>query len=436
KIFAKCNVTISQNAPVKAVTWENAPAVKIMIPDNTSATRTAAKLDEVDNPYSRYLFEKTGIKVILERQVGEGTQYDEKVYLTLASGNAPDLLYMGGNDQFCMKITRAGALSPINDSFGKYPNLQKVYNDDYWKEYSFDSNKYVLKNSVINPLAMRCTLIRQDWLDKLQLKMPATVDELYNTVKTFISAKPDGQPVMGLTGRSNFSYFYTLSAAYGCASYDPQFGFAYVDKANKKLVFWGATDAARAYYAQAAKWYKDGLIDPELVTAQGANFFTKINRGNVGVISYRADAAAWATTMVRTAQKRSEPLLAVLPALGGTGFKNSFGSEGKLEVDQAYEGYWGIPRGNKNMENTLKLLDFESSPEFLDFRVFGIEGIESKIVNGKKVFDKENANKVSFSQDYCFTFDRTAITPEQQDAIDLNSSGGGDPTYDPLDQAL
>lgn len=425
-----------------AVTWENAPTITVMRSDATAAQRTASKLDPVDNTYTRYIFEKTGVKIKIDWQAGEGDAYNEKVYLTLASGSAPDLMFLGGDDQFAQKIARSGALEPLNSVIDKYSNINKVYNADYWKEFSFDSNKYFLKGVLTTPVNQRCTLIRQDWLDKLKLPMPATVDELFNTAKAFIASKPDGQPVLGLTGRSNFSYFYTLSTAYGCPNYDLQKGYTFIDKANKKLVFWNTTDAARAYFTQCEKWNKAGMIDPELITAQGANFWNKVDNGNVGIISYRADSAGWLSTEIRQSQKKSTAILAVLAALKGTGFKDPDGtSEGFIESDNPFEGYWAVPRTTKNIDNILKVFDWQDSAEGTLFTVLGMEGIEwHKDSNGAMVLDKDNSNKVGFSGDYSFTSDRTATTPEMQAILDQSNSGGGDltnnPSFDPPADAL
>lgn len=430
------------NSAVADVTWENAPTITVMRGDTSSAQRTASKLDLIDNPYTRYIFKKTGVKLKIDYQAGEGDAYNEIVYLKLASGSAPDLMYLGGDDPFAQRIARSGALEPLNSAIDKYPNINKVYNADYWKEFSFDTNKYVLKGVLTNPVNQRCTLIRQDWLDKLKLPAPATVDELFNTVKAFIAAKPDGQPVLGLTGRSGFQYFYTLSTAYGCPNYDLQKGFTYIDKANKQLVFWNTTDAARAYFIECEKWNKAGMIDPELITAQGANFWNKIDNGNVGVISYRADSTGWLTTEIRQAQKKNTPVLAVLPAIKGTGFKGPDGtSEGFINSDNPFEGYWAVPRGTKNIDNVLKVFDWQNSAEGTLFTILGLEGIEwHKDSNGAMVLDKDNANKVGFSGDYNLTADRTAVSPEIQAIIDMNGSGGGDltnnPSLDPAADAL
>ena len=84
----------------------------------------------------------------------------------LASENTPDLVLLTGNDTFAINIAKSGALEPLNKYINKYPNLLKVYNDDYLKEYSFNENKYFLKTPYILPVENKCSLIRQNWLER------------------------------------------------------------------------------------------------------------------------------------------------------------------------------------------------------------------------------------------------------------------------------
>lgn len=416
------------------VTFENAPVVRIMRPDITSPQRAEAKLDEIDNPYSRYIFEKTGLRVELDRQPDDG--YQEKVQLVLASGNAPDIIDLTYEDGYAMNIARSGALEPLNPHFDKYPNLKRVYNEEYWEEYAFDENKYFLKSVDYWPLGRSAVLIRQDWLDKLGLKMPETVQELYNVAKAFVQAEPDGQKTFGLMGRKDLTHFFALSSAFGCPSTSPQFPYIYVDKATKQLVCWQTSEAGRAYFKEVAKWWKEGLIDPESLTNTGDQFWGKINNGQIGIICHQAESSAWVTTQIRQTQKRKEPLLTLVPALKGTGYKNPYGTEGGFEKKKPYDLYFGVPKGNKNVDNVLKLFDFQCSPEFVDYVIFGIEGIEHNVVDGKKVLDKMNVNKVSFSNDYALTVDRSALKPEHHETVLLDASGGGDPELDPLEDAM
>ena len=408
---------------------KNAPVIKVLTRDSTASNRTASGFDIKDNPYVQYIFKHTGINVQLQLQPQDS--YTEKLQLELASQNAPDLAFLTGNDSYALNIAKSGALEPLNNYIDKYPNIQIVYDDNYWKEYSFDKNKYFLKGPYILPVGNKCTLIRQDWLDKLNLKMPTTVDELHEVLKAFVKAKPDGQtPTYGLTARKDLSNFYTVSSAYGNPSVDSGLPYIYVDYAKKKLALWNTSEAVREYYKEMVKWWKEGLIDKECLTASADQFWNKILTGNIGIVSHNAESAGWLTTWIRQVQKKTNPVLAVMPALKGTGFKNPYGTEGGLEKTRSFEGYLGIPKGSKNIDNVLKVINFECSPDFNNFAIFGAQGYEYNTKNGGLEIDTNYMQTKTFSAQYVFSFDKSSFTGKQEEYTYLLAGGFGDKNYD------
>lgn len=420
--------------PVGPVDFWAAPVVTFMKRDVSTSKRSVSGLDEKDNPYSRYIFDKTGIRVEIQYQPVDG--YAEKVQLVLASGDAPDIIDLTGSDEDAINTARSGALEPINSYAGKFVNLMRVYNDEYWKSVCFDSNKYFLKSQYVLPVSNKCTLIRQDWLDMLNLKMPSTVSELYNIARAFAAAKPDGQKdTYGLIARKPLDNFWALSAAYGNPSGATGKPYIYIDKAHKKLSLWNTSDAARAYYKEVEKWWNEGLIDKESLTITSGQFWNKINNGQVGIISHSAESTGWLTTWIRQTQKNKRPTLAVIPSLKGSGYINQYGVEGGYEQTESFEGFWGFPKGNRNVENVLKVYDFECSPEFTDFVIFGLKGLEYEENGGRKVFNSDYKQAKSFSDDYVFTFDKADMTPEQKEAM-FSKFAVGDTDYDPAAESL
>lgn len=387
--------------PETKVTFENAPVVKFMHIDYSAAQRKESKFDGTDNPYSRFIFEKTGVKMIQEYLPEEG--YEQKVQLTLASPGDVDLIFLGWTAENSVNMARSGALAPINDYIGNYPNVNEVYNDEYWKSVSFDENKYLMGAMYLYPRATRATLIRQDWLDKLKLKMPTTVDELFDVAKAFKENKPDGQLTFGLTGRKGLDSFFALTAAYGNPTNGPGTPYLYLDKPKKEVVLWQTSDAGRAYFTTAQKFWKAGLVDQESFTNSSDQFWGKVNNGQVGIVSHQPVSVGWLTTSIRQTEKSKEPLLAVIPPLTGTGFKNPYGTEGAYEIGLRQSGFFGVPKGNKNIDNIMKIFNFIMSEEGSEARLFGLEGIEHDVVNGEKVLNYKKVANVSFFEDYLIT---------------------------------
>jgi putative aldouronate transport system substrate-binding protein len=294
-----------------------------------------------------------------------------------------------------------------------------------------------LKGTTQFPSATYCTLIRQDWLDKLKLKMPTTVQELHDVLTAFVKAEPDGQhPTYGLTGRVGNDNFWSVSTAYGNPNIDTGIPFVYIDYATKKLVLWNTSNAARAYFKEIVKWYREGLIDKEFLMNNTDAFFSRIKNGVSGTISHQANAAGWLTTEMRQVQQKTVPELAAIPALKGTGFKNSFGGEGGTEKMQEFEGYWGISIYSKNIDNVLKLFDFETSPKFNDFAVYGLEGLEYHLKNGAPVMDVDYIQNKTFSVAYGLASNKATYTKAQNEYIYSKSAGEGDKTYDPKASAI
>jgi hypothetical protein len=338
-------------------------------------------------------------------------------------------------DSTANNIARSGALKPLNKYLSKYPNIQKVYDSAYWNEYTFDSNKYFLKGPIMLATSRYCTLIRQDWLDKLKLPMPTTVQEFYNVAKAFVKSEPDGKsPTYALSGRVGMGIdnFWALSPAYGNPNIDIGIPYIYVDYKTKKLALWQTSDAARAYFKEISRWWKEGLIDKECTTNTTDPFDTKINNGTVGTVCHMAESAGWRTTEIRKMQKRKEPVLTAMPALKGTGYKNPFGGEGGTEKGRAFDAYWGIPKSCKNIANVLKIFDFEASPAFNDFAVFGLEGYEYTKKNGTYVINVDYNQNKSFFDLYSFTFNMASFNKTQKDRVYARYAGDGNADYDPI----
>jgi putative aldouronate transport system substrate-binding protein len=117
--------------------------------------------------------------------------YNDRTTVTLASDHVPEVMVVQGKVPAFVQSAQAGAFWDLTDKLGKYPNLT-----------ASAANKQILLNSSINGRnygifrlrdPMRVALIiRKDWLNKLGLKMPETVDDMYNLAKAFTQQDPDG----------------------------------------------------------------------------------------------------------------------------------------------------------------------------------------------------------------------------------------------------
>ena len=136
-------------------------------------------------------FKETGISWDVE-QVSE-TGWNEKVSVTFASGDLPDLICgqitnLANYTKQCCDITKLlPEYAPYTSNF-----IQKQY-PSAAKAETYDGKIYSLPEIRINdcyPLTLWS--INNAWLQKLGLSVPTTTDELYQDLKAFKTQDPNG----------------------------------------------------------------------------------------------------------------------------------------------------------------------------------------------------------------------------------------------------
>ncbi len=125
----------------------------------------------------------------LEGVIAKSNASEEEAFnLMLSSGELADVIgYSSSAD--LEKLGRDGGLLALNDLIKEHaPNIQKMLDTDpKFKQgaTSLDGNIYFIpKNQSL--MSAEFFWIRQDWLDKLDLEVPTTVDELYTVLRFFL----------------------------------------------------------------------------------------------------------------------------------------------------------------------------------------------------------------------------------------------------------
>jgi putative aldouronate transport system substrate-binding protein len=208
-------------------------------------------------------------------------QYYEKVNLAFASGEAPDVVELGGTPLVNYSIN--GALYDITklvDSSAVMKNIDQKYKD----AVKVDGKMYAFPIQVGNGAI---TYLRQDWLDKNNLKVPTTYAEYINVLKVF-SDDPDkngkkdtiGFTAPGLIGDETPFAMY-MREFYQDA--EPDFV-----KKNGKWVDGMTEPEMKAALQRMRDAYAQGLMDKEIITNKTSTCRDKWNAGKVGAFTYWA----------------------------------------------------------------------------------------------------------------------------------------------------
>jgi putative aldouronate transport system substrate-binding protein len=122
-------------------------------------------------------------------------QAQQKLSTLIASGSAPDLIWEYDRN-YIAQLANQGAIQPIDTYIEKYSTTLKKYleeNPELKSAMTIDGKMYaVTSKRSIETIANHGMWIRQDWLDKLKLKAPTTVEELIEVAKKFKDEDPDG----------------------------------------------------------------------------------------------------------------------------------------------------------------------------------------------------------------------------------------------------
>lgn len=213
--------------------------------------------------------------------------YLEKVNLMITSGDIKGIiLYFTPDD--VVKAIYDDVIEPL-DTYLEDNSIYKSLPESMRLMYRFYDKTWAIPKGLTPNIFSRA--IRKDWLDNLGLKVPETVDELYEACRQFTFNDPDGNgkdDTYGTTSSSSWllqDIFQAFDARLNHVggspiTWDPNDN-CWVDSMLKP----GMVDAL----SLLAKMYKEGSLDRELFTNSGANAREKILSGQCGGTFYWYD---------------------------------------------------------------------------------------------------------------------------------------------------
>lgn len=148
-----------------------------------------------DNDLEKKLEELTGYNVDITWV--PNSSYADKISITMASDNVPDIIEAGGKDATSITNVQKGAFWKLDDYLKDYENLSQA-DPEISLNASFNGETYGIYRG--RDVLRSCVIFRKDWLDKLGLQVPKTLDEFTNVLKAFKEKDPDGNGQDDTTG--------------------------------------------------------------------------------------------------------------------------------------------------------------------------------------------------------------------------------------------
>ncbi|MCS7464914.1 extracellular solute-binding protein [Paenibacillus doosanensis] len=333
-------------------------------------------MPDSSNAHVQYIAQKTGVEYVLTTSP-PGADPAESINVMIASGDLPDIMRpIGGVEQTL--IQQGGALA-LDDLLPKYaPNVWNSIPKEAWdvvRTASPDGKIYYVPKVYMIP--ERVPMIRKDWMDKLNLTMPATKDEYVTLLKAFKDQDPNGNgkaDEIPTTGREFGTWMDHLFAMYGVAMWE---GKPEWDVYDGNINYAGTSQNMKAAIAFLRELYAQKLLDNETFLNKGDVWQAKINNNLVG--NWYHLPASLKDKIDAMRKTAPDAYVAGLPLPKVDGFT------GFITQKSIGEAEWIIPKAaEKRAQYALKLLDFFYDPANQEFNLFGVEGLQHEVVDGKK----------------------------------------------------
>jgi putative aldouronate transport system substrate-binding protein len=211
------------------------------------------------NRWTKWMNEQSGVEV--KWTPVPRNQEADKFNVLVASGQAPELI-TSYDRNLLSRFVSQGVAQPIDEYIEKYSTSYKEYiqkHPELKPFVTFNGQTYAIA-SMRNTQAATMIWIRQDWLDKLGLKQPATVDELVEVAKAFRDGDPDGNGQKDTTAIA-------MSNAYSAVLDDlfmARGGDWFIEDGKATMSFF--TDRYKEALTLRKTLYSEGLVDKEYVT--------------------------------------------------------------------------------------------------------------------------------------------------------------------------
>lgn len=327
--------------------------------------------------------------------------YKNQLNVRMASGNFPDLFQV---DRAQLKqLSDQGLLLDLTPHLDKLKTVKEFIGESSLKQGQRDGKTFAIAKK---PTASKTTYwVRKDWLDKLNLKVPTTPEELLEVAKAFTEKDPDGngkKDTYGITG-SKFDAFYTIFGAYGVGfepNNAPSIASFYMK--NNKLTNSLYDPNMKEALTFINKLVASGSVDPELLANTGTQPLQKAIKGQAGILytDWQSMTKAETLEQMKTASPNAS-WIQIDPVQGSGGKSTSTWDIGNPA------GLYAIPKAleksPEKLQKVFDLLNYVSSKDGSLLVQYGIKGKHFNLEGDKVIPTDLMAKEGSYFWLYQFT---------------------------------
>lgn len=309
----------------------------------------------------------TGIEVELIKP--PSSEYDQKLTAMLSTGEQVDIVYLNAGPM--AKLLEQDLFMPLTDKIESSPVLsnEDIIPQSEWERIRQPDGEIY---GVFNKFEQgTLPIVRYDWLENLGLEEPETLEDYYEVLRAFTYDDPDGNGKDDTYGMVIGYTLYETNSLFG--AYDLARGFQR-DK-NGDLYSPYATEKAIPVYEFLARLYKEGILEPNFVTNNSANFRDMFMTDQAGMTFYWA---AWVGLFNQTVKSENPD-----SPFKARGLNPPKGPNGHQRLMAGQDGLMAIPVTAEYPDKAFEIMEFWHTHEGNILSSLGIKGHDWVMEDGE-----------------------------------------------------
>ena len=243
-----------------------------------------------NNAYTRYLKEKLNIQ---NKDVFEvpDEEYDSFVSMAMATGNLPDVMLVRSHEELeeLVKKDLIADLSEVYENCASktIKEIYQSYDKSLLSGVRFEGKLMALPETNIDD-GPNLFWVRKDWMDKLGLQEPKTMQDVEEIVTAFVKKNPGengpGETVgllcdTKLTGECGYSSQYLMDIVFSCYGAYPK---QWIENKDKEVVYGSIQPEVKKALFKLHEYYKNGVLDKGFLLRTTNNLKELIINGKAG----------------------------------------------------------------------------------------------------------------------------------------------------------
>ncbi len=240
-----------------------------------------------NNRWNRLYEDVLGIQ-IRNQWIARGDLYRQKLGVALASGNIPDVIRV--NAEQLRQLSNAGLIQDLTEVYDTYaaPFTKEILTQEGtgpFEAATIDGQLMGIPDTGASIESAEFLWIRTDWLDRLGLQPPTTINDVLAISKAFAERDPDANGVADTYGLAVTQHLWDPAMGVGgfMAGYGA-YANMWIEDESGGLVHGVVQPEVKQALAALQEMYRDGQIDSEFAFKNGDKVGKDVTAGKYGIL--------------------------------------------------------------------------------------------------------------------------------------------------------